>query len=109
MLKIIYEVPLFIFVILSIYTIWQLIVARKLLAGGEIRRPYLWFIIASIFFALWGVDHIFHDFFPLSAESAHFFHYVISHGLLLISMIFITIAARLTSFIYKATISADEK
>lgn len=100
---------MFIFVGLSIYTIWQLIVARKLLVGGQIRRPYLWFILSSIFFTLWGVDHIFHDLIPLPVELRDFFHYVISHGFLLISMIFITVAARLTSSIYKSVISADEK
>jgi hypothetical protein len=97
-----YEVPLFIFVLLAIYTIYKLVIARRLLTGGSLNEPYLWFIIAAIFFLLWGVDHIYHDMVPLSENLRLFFHYVISHGMLLISMICIAIAAGKTTKIYSS-------
>lgn len=97
-----YEIPLFVFIALAIYTIYSLVIARRFLYGGKISGPYLWFIVATVFFALWGADHVYHDFVHLPAEVSLFFHYVISHGFLLISMFCVAVAAHQTRSIYKA-------
>ncbi len=105
MLKYIYEIPLFIFIILAIFTIIKLYQAQKLLEGGAIGRSYRMLMYSGIFFMLWAVDHIYHDLVPLPPELKDFFHFVISHGFLLISMTFIAIAAG----IIKKTVGAGPK
>src|SRR3989344_4433171 len=96
-----YEIPLFAFVLLALYTIHKMWVARKLLAGGSLKEPYLWFIIATVFFLLWSLDHIYNDLYPLPDNVQVFSHYIISHGMLLISMACIAVAAGKTVRIYK--------
>lgn len=103
-----YEIPLFVFILLGLYTIYSLIVARKCLEGGNLSKPYLWFIIATVFFLLWSFDHIYNDIVP-AEESAVFYHYFISHGLLLISMICIAIAAGKTKRIYESFIKKNSE
>lgn len=96
-LQITYEIPLFIYVVLGIYTIFQLRKAREELKSGPLARAYKWFIFAAIFFTLWAVDHMFHDLMPTLTEGMKdFFHFVISHGFQLIAMVCVAIAARLT-------------
>jgi hypothetical protein len=102
-----YEIPLFVFVALAIYTIYSLVVARRFLVGGKISSPYLWFIIATVFFALWGIDHVYHDLVLLPPDIALFFHYTISHGFLLISMFCVAVAAHQTRIIYGAAASGE--
>ncbi|MBS3130900.1 hypothetical protein J4212_00550 [Candidatus Woesearchaeota archaeon] len=104
-----YEAPLFAFVLLAAYTIYQLILARKLLKGGSLSEPYKWFILAAISIMLWSIDHIYHDLKPLSESMQLFFHYGISHGLLLISMLCLTIAAFRTKKVYASVLAVNPK
>lgn len=99
-IPLIYEVPLFLFIILAIYTIYQLWLAKKPFAGGSLVKPYNWFIAAAVFLGLWAVDHIYNDLIPRPAELTIFFHYVISHGMLLISMVCIAVAAAKTKSMF---------
>lgn len=94
-----YEIPLFVFIALSIYTVYAFFVARKIWAGGMLAKPYSWLIYATLFFTFWGIDHVYHDLFPLSEQLLLFFHYGISHGFLLISIVCLTIAAYQTKAI----------
>jgi hypothetical protein len=100
-IPLIYEIPLFLFIGLAIYTIYAFFAARKIWAGGTLVKTYSWLILATIFFTLWGIDHVYHDMFPLSEKLLLFFHYGISHGFLLISMICLAISAYQTKLIAK--------
>jgi len=95
-LQLLYEIPLFIFLVLSAYTIFQLKKAKAHLGKSPMADSYKWIMVAAIFFTLWGVDHIYHDLVTLPEHLRLFFHYIISHGFLLTAMVFIAIAARKT-------------
>ena len=95
-----YEIPLFIFIALALYTIHKLWVAQRLLSGGSLREPYRWFIAATVFFLLWGLNHVYNDVVPLPAATQVFLHYVVSHGMLVVSMLCIAVAAGKTERIY---------
>jgi len=50
-LQLIYEIPLFSYVILGVYTIFQLIKARQSLTkDSPLNESYRWFILAGVFF-----------------------------------------------------------
>lgn len=102
-LQLIYEIPLFLYAILGIYTIFQLIKARQSLPkDSPLNESYRWFILAGVFFLLWSLDHMYHDLVPLPEGLKNFFHFVISHGFQLIGMVCVAIAARKTQeFTYK--------
>lgn len=100
-IPLIYELPLFIFVLLAIYTIYQLWLAKKPFTGGSLVGPYNWFIAATVFLGLWSIDHMFNDLVPRPAELTMFFHYVVSHGMLLIAMVCIAVAAAKTKDMFK--------
>jgi|SRR3989344_3572555 len=96
-LQLIYEIPLFSYVILGVYTIFQLIKARQSLTkDSPLNESYRWFILAGVFFLLWSLDHIYTDLVPLQENLRGFFHFVISHGFQIIGMICIAIAAKKT-------------
>ncbi len=92
-IPLVYELPLIVFIILAIYTIYRLYLAKKPLGKGSLAQPYNWFIAATVFLMLWAVDHMYHDLVPLSEELQTFFHYILSHGLLLIAMVCLTVSA----------------
>ena len=94
-LQIIYEIPLVIFLFLAVYTIYQLKKAKTHLGKSPIADSFKWIILASVFFTLWGVMHIYSDVSPaVDKSTGDFLHFIISHGFLLIAMGLIAIAAR---------------
>ena len=99
-IPIFYEIPLFVFIVVAIYAIYQLTIVREQLAPGDLRDAHMWLIAGVISFTLWGLDHLYHDLVPLSAELQLFFHYVISHAFLMIAMICIGISAKKTKDVY---------
>ncbi len=99
-ISIYYEVPLFVFILIAIYVIYQLVNVRKYLADGELKDSQMWLILGAVFFALWATIHIYFDMFPVAEDKKLFFHYIISHGMCLISMICIGISAKKTGKIY---------
>ena len=92
-IPLIYEAPLFVFVILGLFTIYRVNTVRMYIPEGNLRKSYLWIVLATIFLTLWAVDHMYHDLIPLDPELVLFFHYGISHGFLLIGMICVSISA----------------
>jgi hypothetical protein len=104
-----YEAPLFIFVVLAAYSIYQLITIIKSFDHNPHKETYLWLIYATTFFAAWSLDHIFHDLYPLPSDVVLFFHYVISHGFLLLSMICIAVAATKTKKIHSSSAISARK
>jgi len=92
-IPIIYEVTLFVFVLLGAYTVYSLFLARKAIGQGVFAEPYGWFIASTLFLILWAVTHIYNDLVPLPADLDLFSHYIVSHGLLLIAMVCLTVAA----------------
>ena len=107
--KFFYEVPLFIFVILAIYSITLFTKSAKLLAGGKLQKSMSWLLFATIFFTLWGIDHIYHDLVPLSPDMRDFFHYIVSHGMLLIALVCLAVSAHATNEAYGSVVSTDKK
>lgn len=108
--QIIYEIPLFLFVLIAIYVIYSLVKVRSYVNDTELKGIHSWLIYASISFSLWAVDHIFHDLYPFKNITTQlFFHYVISHGFLLISMICIGISAKKTKDVYTHVIEKKRK
>lgn len=101
-LALFYVIPLFIFVFLAVYTIYELTKAkRQFLSQGPLFDSFGLLVMASIFLGMWGIEHIFHDLFPMQPDLGDFFHYVVSHGFLLAAMISITVAAKRTQkFVY---------
>ena len=97
MVEIINEVPLFIFVLLGIYTAYQLKKAKEHIGKSPIADSYKWFIFSAIFFTLWAIIHIYFDFAGFPEGLENFVHYIVSHGVALIGMAFIAIAAWKTS------------
>ncbi|MEK6757765.1 MAG: hypothetical protein AABX88_01425 [Nanoarchaeota archaeon] len=94
--QIIYEIPLFVFIVLGIYAIYQLKIAKAHLGKGPIADSYGWLIWATGFFLLWAVDHIMHDLVNFEPSLGHFLHYYVSHMFVVIGMVFIVIAAKKT-------------
>ncbi len=86
------DIPLFIFVILAFLTIYKLIKVKSYLSEGKLKESYVWLVVVAISFSLWGVDHLYHDLVPLG-DLEVFFHYVVSHGFLMISIVALYISA----------------
>ena len=108
--QILYEIPLFLFVLIAIYVIYSLVKVRSYVNDTELKGTHSWLIYASVFFSLWAVDHIFQDLYPFrDANIQLFFHYVISHGFLLISMICIGISVKKTREIYAHVVEKRTK
>jgi len=101
-LHLLYEIPLVVYTILGVFAIYQLMKAKKSLTSqSPLTESYNWFIIAAIFFSLWAVVHIYTDLMGLPVELGDFFHFVISHGMQVVGMICVSVAAWKTqSFAY---------
>lgn len=95
-----YEIPIFVFIALALYTIYKLNKVRTYIAEGALRQSFLWIVISSISFILWGIIHIISDFFT-SDTMELILHYWVSHLFLLISMICLAISASKIEKSYK--------
>lgn len=99
-ISIYYETPIFVFVVLALYTIYKLNKVRTYMAEGALRQSFFWIVIASISFIVWGIVHIISDFFSSDATKL-ILHYGVSHIFLLISMICLAISASKIEESYK--------
>ena len=88
-----YEIPIFAFVALALFTIYKLNKVKTYIAEGVLKQSFLWIVVTSIFFTLWGIVHIIGDFFSPNKVVESFIHFGVSHTFLLISMICLAISA----------------
>ncbi len=104
-----YEIPLLISIVLAVYAIYHLITIITSWHHDHYKESYLWLIYAVTFFIAWSIDHLFHDLYPLPEDLILFFHYVISHGFLLLSITCIAVSAQKTKKIHLALAKAAKK
>ncbi len=98
----IHDLPIFIFIVLALYTIYKLNKVKTYIAEGDLRQSFYWLVIASISFTLWGVIHLISDFLVFDNKNIEIFlHYWVSHIFLLFSMICIAISANKIERSYK--------
>ena len=95
-----YEIPLFLFIFVAIFVIKQIMKVDKNFAEGDLKESYNWLMLSSVFFTLWAVMHLYADLFKMPSGQELFFHYVISHGFLLISMMCLGMSALKTQRAY---------
>ncbi|GBE19666.1 MAG TPA: hypothetical protein ENG87_01070 [Candidatus Pacearchaeota archaeon] len=95
-----YDIPIFVFIALALYTTYKLNKVRNYLLEGALKKSYFWLVVASIFFTLWAVSHLVSDFLGYG-DLELILHYGISHGFLLISMLCIAISAQKIQGAYK--------
>lgn len=102
--SVLYEIPIFLFLAVAIYTFYQMREAQSSFkTKGPLKESFKWLTFASFFFILLGFNHLFHDVAPLPGELSNFFHYIVCHGFLLFAVICIAIAAKKTqNFAYVA-------
>lgn len=90
----IYEIPILVILILLFYFVIQNFLTMRAISTSPLKKVHSWLIAAGIFFMVWGADHLYNDIVPLTENEELFFHYVVSHGGLLIAVICLAMAAK---------------
>ena len=87
-----YEIPTFLVLLVAIYTLYLLKSVWGDISKGRFKNSYTWIAISLSLFILWGVVHLYLDLWPLVENAELFFHYAVSHMLLLFAVISLAFA-----------------